>query len=64
MCEDKTNESEDIRPLKEQVEAYIFDAVAEFEEVTGLTVTEVEIIHRRPIGFEREPYMEVNLITK
>lgn len=64
MCEDKTNESEDIRPLREQVESYIFDAIAEFEEVTGLTVTEVEVIHRRPIGFERKEYMEVNLITK
>lgn len=50
--------------LKEQVESYIFDAIVEFEEVTGLVVSGIEIEHHRPIGFDRKPYIEINLITK
>jgi len=64
MCENKTNESEDLRSLREQVEEYIFQAIAEFEDVTGETVTGIDVLHHRPIGFGRTPYMEINLITK
>ena len=58
------NQSDDTRSLREQVEEYIFDAIAEFEDVTGETVTGVDVFHKRPIGFDRKPYIEVNLITK
>lgn len=51
-------------PLKDQVEQYIFDGIVEFEQLSGLKVDRVEIIHRRGIGFGAKDTMEVNIITQ
>lgn len=64
MCEEKTSQEPDIASLKEQVEEYIFNAIVEFEDVTGLEVTGIEVKHCRPIGFERQPYIDINLQTQ
>ena len=50
--------------LKEQVEAYISDGIAEFEQVSGIRVERVDIIHHRGIGFGAKETMEVNIITQ
>lgn len=51
-------------PLKDQIEAYLFAGIAEFEELSGLKVERVEVIHRRGIGFGAKDTMEVNIITE
>ena len=51
-------------PLKDQIEQYIFDGIVEFEQLSGLKVDRVEIIHRRGIGFGAKDTMEVNIITQ
>lgn len=51
-------------PLKDQIEAYLFEGIAEFEELSGLKVDHVEVIHRRGIGFGAKYTMEVNIITE
>lgn len=51
-------------PLKDQIEQYIFDGIVEFEQLSGLKVERVEIIHRRGIGFGAKDTMEVNIITQ
>ena len=51
-------------PLKDQIEQYIFDGIVEFEQLSGLKVERVEIIHRRGIGFGAKETMEVNIITQ
>ena len=54
----------DPRPLKDQVEEYLFDGIMEFEQLSGLKVERVEVIHRRGIGFGAKDTMEVNIITQ
>lgn len=51
-------------PLKDQIEHYIFDGIVEFEQLSGLRVERVEVIHRRGIGFGAKETMEVNIITQ
>lgn len=51
-------------PLKDQIEQYIFDGIVEFEQLSGLKVERVEVIHRRGIGFGAKETMEVNIITE
>ena len=51
-------------PLKDQIEQYIFDGIVEFEQLSGLKVERVEVIHRRGIGFGAKETMEVNIITQ
>lgn len=51
-------------PLKDQIEQYIFDGIVEFEQLSGLRVERVEVIHRRGIGFGAKETMEVNIITQ
>ena len=51
-------------PLKDQIEQYIFDGIVEFEQLSGLKVERVEVIHRRGIGFGAKDMMEVNIITQ
>lgn len=51
-------------PLKDQIEQYIFDGIVEFEQLSGLKVERVEVIHRRGIGFGAKDTMEVNIITQ
>lgn len=60
----KHKKQPDPRSLKEQIEAYIFEGVAEFEQLSGLRVERVEVIHRRGIGFGAKETMEVNIITE
>lgn len=54
----------DTRPLKDQVEEYLFDGIMEFEQLSGLKVERVEVIHHRGIGFMAKDTMEVNIITQ
>ena len=51
-------------PLKDQIEQYIFDGIFEFEQLSGLKVERVDVIHRRGIGFGAKETMEVNIITQ
>lgn len=60
----KRKKQPDPRSLKEQIEQYIFEGVAEFEQLSGLRVERVEVIHRRGIGFGAKETMEVNIITE
>ena len=53
----------DPRPLKDQVEEYLFDGIMEFEQISGLKVDRVEVIHHKGIGFGAKDTMEVNIIT-
>ena len=55
---------EDVRSMKEQVEAYVFDAVMEFERISGLRVDRIDIKRHRPAGFMTTETMEINLITE
>ena len=50
--------------LKEQIEAYLFQGIAEFEQVSGVKVERVEVKHHRTIGFGAKEIMEVNIITE
>lgn len=50
--------------LREQVEAYVFDGIAEFEQLSGIRVERIEIKHHRGIGFGAKETMEVNIITE
>lgn len=59
-----TKKKADPRPLKDQVEEYLFDGIMEFEQLSGLKVERVEVIHRRGIGFGAKDTMEVNIITQ
>ena len=54
----------DPRPLREQVEEYIFNGIAEFEEISGVKVCRVDVIHHKGIGFGAKDTIEVNLITE
>lgn len=54
----------DPRPLKDQVEEYLFEGIAEFEAISGLRVERVEVTHHRGIGFGAKDTMEVNIITE
>lgn len=55
---------EEVRSLREQVEAYIFECVAEFEQISGLRVERIDIRHYRPAGFGSKDIMEVNIRTQ
>ena len=52
----------DPRPLKDQVEEYLFDGIAEFEQLSGFKVDRIEVIHHNGIGFEAKKTMDVNII--
>ena len=52
------------RPLKEQIEEYIFEGSVEFEQLSGLQVDRIEVKHHRPAGFGAKPIMEVNIIVE
>lgn len=60
----KRKKQPDPRSLKEQIEAYIFEGVAEFEQISGVRVERIEVKHYRSIGFGGKDIMEVNLITE
>ena len=54
----------DPRPLKDQVGEYLFDGIMEFEQLSGLKVERVEVIHHRGIGFGAKDTIEVTIITE
>lgn len=60
----KAKTEEETRTLREQVEAYIFEGVTEFEQLSGIRVERIDIKHHRGIGFGAKDTMEVNLITE
>lgn len=55
---------EDVRTLLEQTEGYIFDVISELESISGLTVTGIRIVRKRPVGFGTKPYMEIKIETE
>ena len=58
----KTNPTE--ASLREQIEAYIFEGVAEFEQISGVRVERIDVKHYRSIGFGAKESIEVNIITE
>ena len=54
---------DEVRSLREQAEGHIFEVILQFEEITGLEVTGVQVSRRKPAGFGTKEVMEVNLIT-
>ena len=52
---------EEIRSMKEQVEAYVFDAIMEFERISGLRIDGIDIKRHRPAGFGAKDTIEINL---
>lgn len=53
-----------MRSLREQAEGHVFEVVLQFEEITGLRVTEIQVERHRPAGFGATETMTVNIITK
>ena len=47
--------------MKEQVEAYVFDAIIEFERISGLRIDGIDIKRHRPAGFWAKDTIEINL---
>lgn len=64
MPRKKKTEEAPMASLKEQIEAYLFQGIAEFEQVSGIKVERVEVKHHRTIGFNAKEIMEVNIITE
>ena len=54
----------DPRPLREQVEEYIYEGIAEFEAISGVKVSRIDVIHHKGIGFGAKDSIEINLITE
>ena len=52
------------RSLREQTEAYLFDLISEFEQISGMKVERIDVKHYRSIGFGAKETMEVNIITQ
>jgi len=50
--------------LREQAEGHIFQVVVQFEEITGMKVSRIDIVHRRGMGFGAKDTMEVNIIAE
>lgn len=59
----KKNNNEPVLSLKEQVETYIFKGIVNFEQLSGVPVSRVDVIHKRGIGFEAKDSIEVNIVT-
>lgn len=54
---------EDARTLREQMEGHICDLVIQYEELTGLTVTGVEVRHERKPGFGEKDRLDIRVNT-
>lgn len=52
------------RSLREQMEAHIFEVVRDYESLTGLTVTGINIHRERKPGFGAKETMEINVNTE
>ena len=50
--------------LREQTEVYLFEIINEFEQVSGLSVSRIDVKHHRGIGFGARDTIEVNIITE
>lgn len=55
---------QEVRSLREQAEGHVFEVILQFEEITGLRVTEIRVERHRPAGFGATETMTVNIITK
>lgn len=60
----KKKQPETTLSLREQTEAYLFDLISEFEQISGMKVERIEVKHYRNIGFGAKETMEVNIITQ
>ena len=63
MPRKKNKNSEPVLSLKEQIETYIFKGIVNFEQLSGVPVSRVDIVHRKGIGFNSKDSIEVNIIT-
>ena len=48
----------------EQLEQYLFDIVSEFESVTGVKLSRIDIRHGRPVGFDAKETIDIKVITE
>lgn len=48
----------------EQLEQYLFDIVSEFEYVTGVKLSRIDIKHDRPAGFNAKETIDIKVITE
>lgn len=62
MSRSKKNDNPSLS-LKEQVETYIFKGIVNFEQLSGVPVSRVDVIHKRGIGFEAKDSIEINIVT-
>lgn len=53
----------DARSLREQMEGHICDLVIQFEEITGMTVTGVDVKHERKPGFGETERLDIRINT-
>lgn len=54
---------EEYQNLRQQLECRIFEAMIEFEQITGVQVERIDIIRSRKIGFGSVDTIEVDVIT-
>lgn len=54
---------EDVRNIREQMEGHIADLVIQFEELTGMTVTGVDVRHERKPGFGETEKLDIRINT-
>lgn len=52
------------RSLREQMEGHICDLVIQFEDMTGMTVTRIDVSRERKPGFGSKETMDVTIHTK
>ena len=60
----KKKQPETSLSLREQTEIYLFEIINEFEQVSGLSVSRIDVRHHRGIGFGAKDSIEVNIITE
>lgn len=53
----------DYESCRDVLERRLSDAIAEFEEETGLAILAIEVSHERPAGFFSEERLTFNILT-
>ena len=56
------NQNTDFESCRELLERRLSDAIANFEEETGLTILAIEVNHERPAGFFSVERLTYNII--
>ncbi len=52
---------EEVRSLREQLEREVYMLTLEFEEISGMQVTRIDITRERKIGFGAKPEMKIDI---